>query len=403
MLSPQGCGKGGAAVLLAIGREDNQVEFAAFGEQMRPPQPPVPGWWPAWRPGTAHAVTTHMDLGVPAHPRSELRLISPAERGVVVVPGSVNTAPSMIAERMPHYALWSPAGDRLCYVVPDGRAMALKVWAVGEGDAATLLSGAPVLPAWSPDGRYLVVHHANYVSLIDVSTGRQERLSDAAAGFRTPAFSEDSDWVIWAEGAEGGTVLRARRTRPSESGDVASGPVVEGGVALACVPGTTTLSYAVAGGEDGGVLARIDTVTLDEAGFGEPSTLLRGPLMSFWWSPDGSTMAVLHPTYSGDGRFQVRFHAADGGLVRAMEATTLSVDTRAMVGFFDQFRLSHPLWSSDGRWFTFGGRVLTDAVAASFSDGGLDQVLVADLENPGPWLPAGHGTIGFLQRDAHLS
>src|SRR5690606_36120387 len=129
-----------------------------------------------------------------------------------------------------------------------------------------------------------------------------------------------------------------------------------------------------------------------------PGRFQKGPLMAFWWAPDGSRLATLVPAYTGDGRFQVRFLRADGSVESAMEPTTLSQDTRTLVSFFDQYAYSHPLWSSDGRYFAMGGRTVSEGPHASFSGEALDNVLVADLVDRGPWLVAGRGLAGFFPR-----
>lgn len=118
--------------------------------------------------------------------------------------------------------------------------------------------------------------------------------------------------------------------------------------------------------------------------------------MAFWWAPAGDRLAVLAPGGLSDGRVQVRFHDADGSPVGAMESLSLSNDIRTLVGFFDQFAQSHPLWSPDGRHFTLAGRLITDGPASSFADGPLDCVLTAEAGARAPWQTAARGFAGFF-------
>jgi hypothetical protein len=147
-----------------------------------------------------------------------------------------------------------------------------------------------------------------------------------------------------------------------------------GGVALAVQPATGELTAAVAEQPESGVFSGVIVI----GGDGQSHRIVKGPLVAYWWATDGSVLATLHPSYTGDGRFQVRFSAADGKPLGATEAFIPSVDSATAVTFFDQYALSHPAWSADGRWFGMAGRLLREGPHPSFQGRPLDRALLWD-------------------------
>lgn len=351
------------------------------------------GWWPTWRPGSAQVAVSHVQRPGSNASRAVLRLHDIASNAALDVPGSVSAPASLIADRLAHYPLWSPTGSVLCYVSPAGRTLAARLWATGEAAEKTVIGGAPIFPAWSPTGSHLALHHGGSLTLIDAATGAERRLSDNAAGFRRAAFVDDGSRLLFAEPVEAGVRLRVSAVADSASD---AGPVVGGGVAFVPRPGGSEVLIGVTPGDEAGVFSEL--LRFDPKDGREPERFLKGPFMACWWSPDGARLAVLVPSYTGDGRFQVRFHDAAGRFERAMEPTTLSQDMRTLVSFFDQYSLSHPLWSADGRYFAMGGRLLSDGLHASFAPAGVDYVVLADLEAREPWQVVGNGLAGFFNR-----
>lgn len=347
------------------------------------------GWWPTWRPGRAEYAVSRVDTR-PGAAHSSLHLQG-VDGGDIPIPGSLSAPPALIAERVAHYALWGPGGRTLCYVMPAGRTLAARAWVVGSADGETLVGGSPIFPAWHPGGDRLALHHGATVTLVELGSGDREQLSTTGAGFRTPAFSDDGEWLAFAEGTERGTTVVVRRNSDGERREVAR---FDGGVAFGFRPGTHELTVAVTTGDEAGVFRDLYTVSVERGS--EPERLVHGPLLAFWWAPTGDRLAVLMPAYTGDGRYQFRFYGPDARFLRAMEPTTLSPDMRTMVSFFDQYALSHRTWSADGRRFAFAGRLLTDGIPASFADGQLDCVMIADAVSGGPWTRVSAGFAGFF-------
>ncbi len=370
---------------LAVNAGDNTVRVIPDGAVAG-----APGWWPSWRPGRAEFAVTRLVPGGNA-PHTALMLCS-ASGGEILVPGSMTTPPALISERLPHYALWNPQGTFLYYVMPAGRTLAARVWRAGDAESRTLTGGTPIFAAWMPAGDRLTIHHGSELAIFDAASGERQLLSANVGGFRVPAISQSGRWIAYAEVSGETAVVHAYDTLAAETRRVGE---FGGGVVLAFRPGTETLT--VAGALPGGspLATGIHYADLGSPGAGV-ETLVRGPVVAFWWAPAGDRVAVLAPGGLSDGRAQVRFHHADGTPGGAMESLNLSNDMRTLVGFFDQFALSHSLWSPDGRHFALAGRPITDGPHASFADGPLDSVLTAEAGEPAPWSTRTRGFAGFF-------
>ena len=370
--------------LFVVQRDNRLVSFEEVDGEWRGNHPSAAeGLWPAPRPGTDEAVVSR------ASSSTALML----SEGLADVPGSETSPPLMLGPRLPHYALWSVDGRKLCYVVPDGRSLLLKTWEAGTSASMMHLSGAPLFPAWQPAGDWLGVHHGSTLSAFNTATGEQRTVSDTASGFRTPAFRPTDGALAWAE-VEAGAVQVRVGSLDGPHRTVAS---LGGGVAMAFRPGTAELTAAVARAPEGGVFSEViivDTSAEDP----RPSRLVSGPIVAYWWAPDGQKFVALHPSYSGDGRFQIRLYAADGHALGAMEPIIPSSDSATMIGFFDQYAISHPCWSADSRWFGLCGKFMSEGPATAFTGIGGDSAWVWDTESRKAPVSAGGGQFLAFRR-----
>lgn len=350
------------------------------------------GRWPAANPqGTlvalgviepgARAVASRVDL-------LDLGTGAPAGEAYRSPPGVTG----VIAPRIPSYVLWSPGGDLLGIVAQGEGGLTLSVSAAdGLFSADRLITGAPIFFAWSPDNRTVCAHTGEEVALLDV---RRERgpivLARPGGGFRTPAFSPDGRYVAYARTfAPGAEVV----TRDLVSGEDAPAGRFDGGVALAFPGGGPLLSVAVSREPDAGMFHELWLV--QPGGDFTPVRVAGGPFAACFWSPNGDRVALLVPLQSGDGRFAVQVRDPRGGFVAATEGFVPSQDYRTVIGFFDQYALSHHLWSPDGGEFTVAGRLSGDGVAGSFADQPLDYVMSWRVARGSPFEVVAPGDSGF--------
>ena len=352
------------------------------------------GFWPAWRPGH-DAVSLSVVTGEGNRQRSAVEMLDLEGNHLRTLFESPLGGEAVIAPNVPHYALWSPGGDRLA-LVAQGRAGLTLFLSEAEGPliADPIQTGAPLFLAWSPDGRRLAVHAGVNLSVLELAEARASRpISADARGFRTPAFSDDGELLAFAtpDSAGEGVIVRVAKGSGGETEAVHELP---GGVALAFRPGTRILTVAVTTQPASGAFDELWTIDLD--GGGGPERLLRRPFASVFWDPAGERLAFIVPSSTGDATVSLQARAATGEFLGASAPFLPSGDYQTLAGFFDQYGRSHRLWAPDGSAFLAAGRLLTDAPAAAFGDGSRDAVLRWRPERGAPVERIGEGGIGVF-------
>lgn len=347
------------------------------------------GWWPAWNVNGEVALS-HVRTA-PGDSEAILEVVDTADPNLAPVLVSRESPATLIAPRTAHYMLWRGDGDQLCYVVPSEGGLALFVATPGGIDGPRrLLSGTPLFPAWQPAGPRLAVHHGATLTMFETATGAATLISERAGGFRTPAWCDDGGGLAFAGPAAPGVEIFIAAADGSGPEAVAR---VDGGVALAFRPGSRELSVAVSRAPNSGVF---DELLLVDPRLGGRRRIWRGPLVAYWWSPLGDRLAVIIPTQSGDGRYQLHILAPDGAVLASAEPIVPSQDMRTILAFFDQYGLSHRLWAPDGSAFLLAGRLVTDGIASSFGDPPGDCVYFWSAERGAPLERVASGIVAFF-------
>ncbi len=352
------------------------------------------GFWPSWRP-RHEAVSLSVVAGEGKRQRSAIEMLDLQGNHLRTLYESPLGGDAVIAPNVPHYALWSPAGDQLALVAQGSAGLTLFLSeADGPLIADPIQSGAPLFLAWSPDGGRLAVHAGVNLSVLELAEARASRpISADARGFRTPAFSDDGELLAFAtpDGSGDGVVVRVAN-RAGEIGEAVH--ELPGGVALAFRPGTRTLTVAVTTRPASGAFDELWTIDL--ATGGDAELLLRRPFASVFWDPAGEKLAFVVPSSTGDSSVSLHARTAAGEFLGASPPFAPSPDYQTLAGFFDQYGQSHRLWAPDGSAFLAGGRLLTDSPAAAFGDGSRDSVLQWRPGRGAPIERIGEGGIGFF-------
>ncbi len=298
-------------------------------------------------------VASHIDLY--ATDGTYLRLLHQIPPGVVPV----------IAPRVPHYLYWSPDGSRLCYVVQTEQALGLFVCdPTGLLLANRVVAGAPLFAAWAPGSDRLAVHAGTELHLVTLSPDGEAvtQVTELAVGFRTPCFSEDGTTLYFATARSPGVVLQATGGTGESADELGT---FAGGVALARRPMSAQLSISLTRAPDSGAF---DALYLLDPASGSRTEVARGPFVASFWAPTGDQVALVVPAQTGDGRYSLQVHAPDGKPVAATEGFYPSPDWRLLLGFFDQYGLSHSPWARDGSAVVVTGRLAGDGVHAAMGD-----------------------------------
>ncbi|MDX2160587.1 MAG: hypothetical protein SF162_04600 [bacterium] len=298
------------------------------------------------------------------------------------------------------YAYWSPgpcaAGEncrQLAALLSDSQAGAFVVRLIADGGAEqpiqTAGTGAPFYFGWSSDGERMVWHRNNAsVEVFDVRQGEvTATLSTSPGLFAAPSFAPDGSALFVGRDGEIDQ-LRIAAADGTESSYPLDG---RAGATFAWSPDGTRIAFAAPAGR----ISVIDTAT--------GAVIAQSPEdeqpFAYFWSPDGRKIAYLTvlTTAAPDAPAPIpnsglsakrRPPAQDSfnGIVwnvLDLEAQTVAQSpaffpTREFVyllSYFDQFALSHRVWSPDSRAITY----------SRFDDGQRAEVMVWDISADQPF------------------
>ena len=343
--------------VLADGTDRDRISSGASsgGVQAQPLLQETPRFtWPTWSPdGRRLVVSRFSDLGrgrvaalsLIEPPSSEETLLQVSRRGPV----------DRVADGTFHFPLWSPDGEQLALISPNDDATALLL-SVGDinrhtGKGSVEITGAPIYLTWSPDSSLMAIHHRADLLFRD-SNGELFNTGRSSMRYRAPAISGDSETLAYVADLGDSERLIARRIATGEERELV--PVeLEAAFAfsptdpntLAAVVRSTLRSVAYS------ELSLVDAVT------GEERVLYDKAVIAFWWSPDGTKIALV-----GTGPDSFTWVVIDVSTGEAIGLADFipSPEFTTYAQFFDQFALSQEIWSADSTAITFAGQLIVD-------------------------------------------
>jgi TolB protein len=351
--------------------------------------------FPAWSPdGTRIAVVADRPDGTAID-------VFDTRAASATAPGATPPSPAVAydsGDRPPFYVYWSPDGRRLSFLTTELDGLALRLGpADASADAAVIRTGAPMYWTWADPTR-LLVHSGGeglggFFGEVRPDGVASEPKAILAGSFRAPAVSGDGRFrafVTPGEGAPERIVLETRDRATSHGIDV-FGPA-----AIAFGQGSDELAFIAAAEHGAEVALPLGPLRLMDATSGQVRTLLGGRVIAFFWAPDGRTVAALSAPEPGDDNVAAAGHVALA-LSRAPEAVPTGVKLRLsfvnvetgavrshatfaisevfidqLLPYFDQYALSHRVWSPDSASIALP--VLVD---------GAQQVMVIQADGSG--------------------
>ncbi len=265
------------------------------------------------------------------------------------------------------YANWSPKSCgadchdlALLLSAPSGLAVKLVRWQNGAGTSTTVGTGSPFYYTWSPEGTRLITQQSNQqFEIYDAAASKfTTTLTQTPGAMFTPAWSPVDDRLLLGVKNQDSTDLVV-----SADGDI------------------TTLAAGQANpiwfswSPDGKQVAYIDRqgplIVLDAAsGAVVTKTPVEG-VLAFFWSPDSQHIAYLTP-FVTTGTFTAAKHAPSSlrqtqtppglawsvvdvsdGANRHYASFEPSDELLYLLVYFDQFAVSHHLWSPDSRQLVY--------------------------------------------------
>jgi WD40-like Beta Propeller Repeat len=286
----------------------------------------------------------------------------------------------------PFYFYWAPDSQRLAFLTTETDGLSLRIApADGSAPAASIRTGSPMYWAW-PGPTSLVVHSGGegpgaFVGEVGLDGVSHEQRPIDAGGFRAPALTDDGRYRAYVAPGDG-TPEQIITETSAHSGRQAVG--VFGAAAIGFGPAGANLAFiAPASAAHGTASLPVGPLRLMDARSGAVRTLLPGSVVAYFWSPDGSTLAALEvaapgdpnvadaghrgditlavATRSGPARFataaapapglalRLVFLTAGSGAILSQRAVRVSdLFATQLLPYFDQYAMSHLMWSGDG-------------------------------------------------------
>ncbi|MFW6068068.1 MAG: hypothetical protein ACOC9E_00655 [Chloroflexota bacterium] len=274
----------------------------------------------------------------------------------------------------PIYIYWRPDGGAVSYIASGERA--INLWlspADGEEEPLLLAEGQPLYWDWVDEDSRLFVHTGTPVTGAELSfveiagIGESEFDSSDPGFFQAPGVSSNGAHIAFAELDDDERRLTVSNVENGERQSTQH----QGVVAMGWSPTEPTLAYISP--RDGARRAFQNfygPLRLLDAETGEVTLLVDETVLAFFWSPDGEKIAYFTPglgeqmasarsTIGTSIRGKVRrqsddlrlslsvVHVASGGSQHVVEFRPTNLFVRQFLPFFDQYALSHRLWSPD--------------------------------------------------------
>lgn len=319
----------------------------------------------------------------------------------------------------PFYLYWSPDSQFVTILAnhPGGLGLYLAA-AGGEAEVKLLTTGQPFYWAWSPDAQRLLIHtganqeEARLAFLEPTGAEAGEDLG-VPGSFQSPGIAPSGQrWAFTVEDAAGARWLVIQNS----VGEAESRIPHVGTMALSWSPAADKLAFiSPYNGSSNGGSDLFGPMRLYDAETGQTTLLTEQRVVAFFWSPDGRRLAFLtlhrfdsieagiegaqpvgepflskgglgHPLRQQGqlpelGLWVLDVASGNAGFVTSFTPTPLFVGQ--FLPFFDQYALSHRLWSPD-----------SSAVALPVAENGVSHIMVIPIDGRRPQIIS-DGVIAF--------
>jgi TolB protein len=269
----------------------------------------------------------------------------------------------------PIYAYWAPHGQHLAVLLGRPGHFALGLWPTANSQRPKAIAyGAPFYFDWHADARTLLIHiggdpeaaEQHSISLLDIESGKRQLVSRSPAAFGPPSWSFDGQWLAYGDHALPGE----RATLMIAAGD-GSNPKPYGEVpeklAMSWSPTQPRLAVAMSSFLGDPLLEELRLIDVPS---GKTRTIIKDHFAAYFWAPDGQRILYAKRKLGTDLWAWAIVEVPDG---KAYEVVDF-VPSRPLLlvfQYFDQYALSHRLWSPDSKAFVFSGAVGPEARPAT--------------------------------------
>ncbi len=260
----------------------------------------------------------------------------------------------------PIYFSWLPDGRRLFFLASDGESLKLMLAQAGEAKPVrVLLTGLPLFFDWNQSLSELALHYMppedaggpEQAALMKVDDRGQNLVKVIAKGgarFRTPAWSPDKKHLAWVVDNNNGQFALMVGDADGNSARPMVG-LAPGTTAFVWAPDSRHIAFSTLR-EEGKM--SYDGINLLDLASGNISALVSDPVVAYNFSPDGRWLAYIGITETSNSWNVI---AAGGGKPRKLCDFVASGAESAAYQVFDQYALSHRIWSPDSKALVFAG------------------------------------------------
>ncbi len=308
----------------------------------------------------------------------------------------------------PFYLYWAPDSSEVSFLTSHPEGIALHLVNVDPSPASQMLAiGQPFYWDWEPSGDEILIHSGasrDDGKLAYLNQDRNEISENIAEPglFQAPGFAFDGRFTAYAQVDEQGANQVTVHGIDDQTQNVEQSP---GQVAMSWSPVDHLLAYI---SSDGQIRSYYGPLKLVNAESGDRRTLISDTVIAFFWSPDGRSIAYFTVTDLSENSIQVKAEISkqDSLSKPSMQQSRLRLElwvidissqeprrlttfepSRVFVAqflpFFDQYALSHRLWSP-----------ASDALVIPIRDGESSLLYIVPANGESP-TPVGPGSIGF--------
>jgi hypothetical protein len=349
----------GSIVVLGNDYSISVVDADRRSSHLSPADPGVVAF-PAWSPdGSSIAAVRSVgtDTAVVVFDAAEVAIDDPVEPVTIYRAAGIE----------PFYLSWSPDGGAVSFLAsgPDGLSVR-SAQADGSEPGSVIRTGEPLYYDWTAADRLFAHIGTGPDALLAVIGLDGEEVGPRLASpgeFRSVVVSPDGALVGYVRAGHAGA-SEVVAAAPDGSGE-RSMPLFGLGAVGFDPTGETLAAIGLDEPSSVAFTLPVGPLRLMDVRTGEVRTLLDGIVVTFWWSPDGSTIAALRvqpvggPTASGsatpapsDQPTEVRLlfvDVASGDVLSQSVVRLGGLFIEQLVSYFDQYALSHELWAPDSR------------------------------------------------------
>jgi len=269
----------------------------------------------------------------------------------------------------PIYAYWAPDGQHLAVLLGGPETLSLGLWLASGGQRPkTLAQGVPFYFDWRADARALLVHsggdseaeEGHSVSLLDVESGKRNLVSRAPAAFGPPSWSPNGKWLAYGNAGKNGaktTLMLAA----ADGSDPKSLGVLPEKIAFEWSPTQPLLAVATSSFVGDPLL---DELRLIDVSSGKARTLIKESFAAYFWSPNGTRILYAKRKRDSDLWTWAVVEVESGRTYEVADFAPARPQLQVFQ-YFDQYALSHRVWSPDSRHFVFTGSAGVNAHPAT--------------------------------------